>query len=602
MKDYCADARQYVDDVLSGKQVACEWIRLACERSKSDHAKYVGADSPYRFDEKKAARICAFAEKLKVTEDAGNTKAGDFFLLQQYQTWMLCEIFGWVYNDATQYRRFQRAVFMCGRGNGKSAFASIISLFTTFAEKVGGAEGVCCASQREQATLVFSVCKEMLRLSPDITRTLGLKIESKKISQPKSNSRLFALPAKASSAEGLKPTLATLDELHLQRGRSLYETLGSGVTKRGGDSLYLLVSTAGDDVTGIGFELVEHLRRVLSNESEDENTFVAMYGADDEEAENWTSPVEWEKANPSWGVTLQPKSIEVACKRAKSMPGEKRNFLIRHLSSWLAGSGADEDFFDASAVQACYDATLKEADFLGSEGTLGVDVASTEDLSAIYHTHMRKNKEGLPVYYAFGRNFLPAKKIRESQVAALATMVARGEVISSGEGTTRQADISAYILDVVSKFKIRDCSYDPFQATGIVETVEDAIQKRDFMIKTAQTGKVLTPGIRLLADAIADGRFKTNDSCLLWCLRNVRCRTINMNWLQTVRPEKIGGRRDQKIDSAAALIMSFVSIAVLQIGESKKNDLNRQALQAAEERAQGLVPSNPLIFSVTSPW
>ena len=43
-----APAEQYIDNIIAGKQVACRWVRLACERHRRDLA--TGAERRLRFD------------------------------------------------------------------------------------------------------------------------------------------------------------------------------------------------------------------------------------------------------------------------------------------------------------------------------------------------------------------------------------------------------------------------------------------------------------------------------------------------------------------------------------------------------------------------
>ena len=42
MKDYVAIANEYIEDVLSGKIIACQWTRLACQRQRDDLAAPTG--------------------------------------------------------------------------------------------------------------------------------------------------------------------------------------------------------------------------------------------------------------------------------------------------------------------------------------------------------------------------------------------------------------------------------------------------------------------------------------------------------------------------------------------------------------------------------
>jgi phage terminase large subunit-like protein len=565
-KDYIKLATQFEEDILSGKIPANIWIRLACERSKNDRVKYAAADSPYFFDADRATRACRFMERLRLVEDSIATKGGERLSLMPFQCWILVSLFGWVCREDNT-RRFRRCVLFMGRGNAKTTLASACAIYVTFAEKTQGAECCMAASQKEQAGICLDSAREMLKADPDLCAALGVKVFESKIIQPASKSRMWSLPAKASSAEGHKSNFVVLDELFAQRGRSLYETLGSGLAKRK-NSLYMLISTSGDQ-EGVAWELVTFLREVLHGTANDESTFIGLWGMNDDS--DWTSTDTHIMANPAWGITVSPRNIAEACSRAQQMVSEKRNFLQKHCCSFLAGNGSDEDVFQPEDLHKCYDSSLKEENFAGLSCTMGMDVASTQDLASIYKIFMRRDGKGRPIYFAFGRSFLPGRIVENSPAksTAISAGVARKEIFASGDSTTDQDDLTAYVLEQLGKFAVQSVNYDPFQAAGIVGTITKKTGKADLCVLCRQIGMVLTPGVKELLDAVASGRFKTSDSTLLWAMRNLRVRKVGMNFLQPCRPEK---RRDLKVDPAIAVICAMRAAAVAPIDQAKSSN------------------------------
>src|SRR5207249_3429972 len=136
--------------------------------------------------------------------------------------------------------------------------------------------------------------------------------------QPSSQSKMAALPAKSTSVEGIQPSLAILDEVHAQRGRELYDCLSTAAAKRA-SGLLLMVTTAGNDSAGLGYELSQFSEQLLNQELEDDTFFVLLYGVDSDDA--WDDPKTWQKANPSWGISVDPVAIAAECQSAKHMPG-----------------------------------------------------------------------------------------------------------------------------------------------------------------------------------------------------------------------------------------------------------------------------------------
>jgi phage terminase large subunit-like protein len=556
-KDYCAIANQYCDDVLSGVIPACRWIRLACERTRKDHARIGEAGWPYIFDSEKANRVCKFAERLKHVKDSFKTKAGENIVLLPYQTWMLTEIYGWVWAD-TQQRRFRRAYFECGRGNGKSTAASICSAYV-FCEGRGGATAVCAASQAEQADIVAGNVREMLSKDEELCDLLGLEIRAHRVLQPASNSSLRSLPARSLSAEGLSIDVGVLDEVHAQRGRALHDVIGSGCSKKSG-SLFLLVSTAGDDSSGIAWEIHEFLEKVLTGEADDPTYFCALYTIDPDDS--WESPLAWQKANPSWNWSIDPRQIEEDYKRAKQIVGSQRNFRVKHLSEWIL-NGSDESFCDPIAIKKCFDERLKESEFLGQPATLSLDLASRLDLCAATRVHC-KRIDGKIHAYAFVSAWLPEKTLKESKVVQYAAFVHRKELFPTQGSVTDQDAIESFVWNAIEKYKIRDVSFDPLQSNMLVNHIEK--KKPGLVVEIGQWAKYMTPGCLLLQELVADGRLHTNSALLLWCLGNLRVRTVGTSLLQPTRPPD----HTLKVDAAVSLIMSLRSIAIMPLDETRR--------------------------------
>lgn len=114
-KNYCGIARQYMEGVLSGVIVACEWVKLACQRQKEDLERFA-ASGLYIFNEAKGNEVCRFIELLTHTKGA---LAGKRIVLEPWQIFILTTSFGWR-RRADGGRRFRRVYIEVPRGNGKA--------------------------------------------------------------------------------------------------------------------------------------------------------------------------------------------------------------------------------------------------------------------------------------------------------------------------------------------------------------------------------------------------------------------------------------------------------------------------------------------------
>jgi len=107
-RDYAGIAEQYALDVVEGRQVACKWVKLACQRHRADRKRWPGtwrtAKGPFHYDAWNADDVCDFAEKLPHIEGQWETLT---IVLEPWQVFSLCVIFGWRRTD-DRGRRFSK--------------------------------------------------------------------------------------------------------------------------------------------------------------------------------------------------------------------------------------------------------------------------------------------------------------------------------------------------------------------------------------------------------------------------------------------------------------------------------------------------------------
>jgi phage terminase large subunit-like protein len=275
-KDFAGIARQYCLDVISGKVPACGWVKKACQRHLDDLAN----DSvlwPYTFDPKKAHRACAFIELLPLVK--GSQFIGMNLILQPWQCFIVCSLFGWV-KKATGKRRFRKAYIEVPKGNGKSALMSAIALYMLALDGEPGAEIYSAAITKEQAGIVFKTAQEMARKCPKYLEKYGVDVAAHDIHLINDTLSVFrALASEADSLEGKNPHLACIDELHVHKTRTLYENLESAMGKRD-NNLMLSITTAGSDRLGICYETRGHVIEILDKLFADETMFGIIYGLD----------------------------------------------------------------------------------------------------------------------------------------------------------------------------------------------------------------------------------------------------------------------------------------------------------------------------------
>ena len=118
----------------------------------------------------------AFIENLKHTK---GTWYDEPFELIDWQEQIIRDVFGTV--KANGYRQFNTAYIEIPKKQGKSELAAAVALLLTCGDGEERAEVYGCAADRKQASIVFDVAADMVRLNPTLSRTVKILDSQKKL-------------------------------------------------------------------------------------------------------------------------------------------------------------------------------------------------------------------------------------------------------------------------------------------------------------------------------------------------------------------------------------------------------------------------------------
>jgi phage terminase large subunit-like protein len=531
-KDYAAIARGYAEGVLLGEIPACEWVKKACRRQIADLERQ---DLTYRYDEKKAARVCRFIEKLPHIKGKW-AKAGRRIELQPWQIFILTTAFGWVSRE-TGLRRYKTAYLEMPRKNGKSSMSSGVGIYCCCADGEEGGEIYSAATTRDQAKIVWQDAWHMVERSPGLKTAFGVSTTAHAISQVRTASRFQALSAEGNSLDGLNIHCAIVDELHAHRTRKVFDVLETATGARSQPLLWL-ITTAGSDRSGICYEKRTYLTKILDGVVKDDTYFGVIYTIDD--GDDWSSPKVWAKANPNYGVSVFPEDIERLCVKALKMPSAQNNFLTKRLSVWV---NADSAFFNMVELAKCADPKLKAEEFLGEPCWIGIDLATRRDIAPRIQLFRRGDH-----YYCFGRYYLPESEIEGSKNSQYSGWVRDGWITATPGNIIDFGYIEEDLIELASKYQIMEVDYDPFQANQFTTRM----MKEGFpMVEMRPLVKTFSEPMKHLDALISEGKFHYNgDPVLAWMFSNV---VAHFDIKDNVFPRK--ERDENKIDGVVALLM-----------------------------------------------
>lgn len=443
---------RYAHDVLEGRVVAGELVKLACAR----FLRFLD-DPRYEFRPEAVDRVIRLASHLK---HYTGKHAGKPFILEAWETFAVAAIFGlYRIDDET---RLTRSVYIeIARKNGKTAFSSLLCLVALIADGEMNAEVDLAANSKDQARIAFEMCTNFVQgLNPRGDR---IKCYRNKITYDRTKSVLNVFSSESTKLDGFNAHAALIDEAHEAVDNRLMAVLESSQGMRE-NPLFIIITTAGFNKNGPCFERRTVCSEILHGIKEDDSQFALIYTLD--EGDDWLNEKVWVKANPNLGVTVRPAFLRGEVRKAINNPSEEVNVKTKNLNMWCdAETVWIPDHYLLGATQK-----LKLEDFAGCEAWAGVDLASTGDLTALAVMIPKDDK-----YYFFVRYYLPESALREHRHA-----VRYGEWRRRGFLTVTQGNVTDYdyvqndLMDISQIVRLQCVAYDSYNATQFTIQAEEA--------------------------------------------------------------------------------------------------------------------------------
>lgn len=540
MKDFAQIGTNYAIGVVSGLIPACKYTIQACQRQLND----LGNPPPgYHFSPEHGARVCQFVELCPHIKGPLARK-GALMVLEPWQIFILTTVFGWVDDEGN--RRFRRVYIEVPRGNGKSSFSSPIGLYMLAMDGEEGAEVYSAATSRDQAKIVFADAQRMARKMQQFTSRFGVEVTAQSILQMRSSSSFRALSAEGNTLDGLNIHLAVIDELHAHKTREVYDVLETGLGKRL-QSLLWIITTAGSNKFGICYEVRDYVVKVLSGAVDDmaaDSTFGVIYTID--EGDDYFDEASLRKANPNWGVSVDPPMVLQTASKAREVATARANYLTKHLNVWVDANSA---LYDLEHWRRCEDRTLVESDFARDPCAMGLDLASKIDIAARVNVYQRMI-DNVAHYYVFPRLWIPRAAVEEDRHPMYRGWVAQGDLIEMPGETIDFETIETEIKEEGPGIDLQGVCADPWQAQYLIQNLEkDGMPAVEYRMTVAN----MSEPTKTLDALMREGRIHHPGNAVLnWNVGNV---VGHFDAKENVYPQK--ELPANKIDGAIALIMGL---------------------------------------------
>lgn len=525
----------YVKGVLDGSIVACEYIKLACQRT----IDFDNRDDMY-FDEEDVTRRINFIWKMRHSTGEHNKQ---HFKLLPWQLWLISQIFGWKWKD-TGYRVTRKVFLMISRKNGKTAICSALSLAAMVGDGQSGQEIDIIANNSKQAGICFDQIKNYAE-SVDPLRKIFQTYRSE-IRVPYFKSKIQVLSSESMGLDGWNSSVVIFDEFHAQKNWDLYNVMKSSQAARE-QPLMIVLTTAGF-LIGEAYPCYstwETCIDILRKDKQDDAYFSAIYQLD--EGDDWQDEECWIKCSPSLDQTVFRQFMREELTAAKNNVSLENGIRTKTLNEWRQSENVWLPYeLLKSNMQPM---TVEEMSNLPnvSYAYIGVDLSAVSDLTAL---SLMVESEGK--FYFKSWAFVPEDCLLSGQNAMRYRDWQKMGYIDVTDGNVQDYDyILSKIREIDSIIPIAGVYYDQWNAV-------------QFAVNATNIGLPMYPYSQALGNfnrptKMFELLLKKGDivmdynTMVLWCFANS---TLKYDFNDNCKPIK-ADTKNGKIDTVIAMLQAL---------------------------------------------